>query len=182
MIKKFAIPLIALVALTLVVGLALPRGWRVEQELVIAAPPQRIFPLLFDLKRWQEWSVWTRTMDPQLRNTYEGPSDGVGAKWLWLGPKMGRGQLLIVASDPVRGIELEESIEAEVPNAHASIAFTAVSGGTRVTWLDQGTLPPIVGGFFRGVVEDRLNADFSTSLRKLKSIVEGQPELGAGSP
>ena len=146
MIKKFAIALIALIAVTLAVGLALPRGWKVEQQVVIAAPPQKIHALLFDLKRWQDWSVWTRAMDPQLRNTYEGPQDGVGAKWLWLGPKMGRGQLLIVASDPLRGIELDQSIEAEAPNAHASITFTAEGSGTRVTWLDQGTLPPIVGG------------------------------------
>ena len=80
MIKKFAIALIALIAVTLAVGLALPRGWEVEQQVVIAAPPQKIHALLFDLKRWQDWSVWTRAMDPQLRNTYEGPQDGVGAK------------------------------------------------------------------------------------------------------
>ena len=93
MIKKIAIALVAAVLLALGVGLALPREWKVEQQVVIHKPPARIHPLLFDLRRWQDWSVWTRAMDPQLRNTYEGPQDGVGAKWLWLGPKMGRGRI-----------------------------------------------------------------------------------------
>lgn len=183
MIKKFSIALVALIVLTLGVGLVLPRTWRVERHVVINAAPARIHPLLFDLKRWQEWSVWTRAMDPLLRNTYEGPQDGVGAKWLWLGPTMGRGQLVITASDPLRGIELDESIESEVVNAKASLAFSAEGGATRVTWVDEGTLPLIVGGFFGGTVEDRLGAHFATSLEKLKAVVEAQaPTSSPGSP
>ncbi|MDP1829695.1 MAG: SRPBCC family protein [Archangium sp.] len=174
MIKKFSIALVALIVLTLAVGLVLPRTWRVERHVVINATPARIHPLLFDLKRWQEWSVWTRALDPMLRNTYEGPQDGVGAKWMWLGPTMGRGQIVITASDPLRGVELDESIESEVVNARASLAFTAEGDATRVTWVDEGTLPPVVGGFFRGTVEDRLGAHFATSLEKLKAVVEAQ--------
>lgn len=174
MIKKFAIALVALVAITLCVGAALPQRWKVERHVVINAAPERIHPLLFDLKRWQDWSVWTRAMDPQVRNTYEGPQDGVGAKWLWLGPKMGRGQVVIVASEPHRGIELDESIEAEAANAHASLTFSTEGSATRVTWVDEGTLPPIAGGFFRGTVEDQLGSHFAASLEKLKAVVEAQ--------
>lgn len=176
MIKKIAIALVALALATLGVGFLLPRGWKVERHVVIHAPPTRIHPLLFDLRRWQDWSVWTRAMDPALRNTYEGPQDGVGAKWSWLGPKMGRGRIEIVASDPQRGIELAEAIESEVVNAHASLAFTPEGEGTRVTWRDEGTLPPIVGGFFRSTVEEVLAANLAAGLEKLKATVEALPE------
>lgn len=172
MIKKFSISLVVATLVLLGVGFALPRTWRVERHVVIAAPPAAIHALLFDLKRWQEWSVWNRTIDPLLRNTYEGPHDGVGARWLWLGPTMGRGQVVIVASDPQRGIELDETIESEVVNAHASLTFTAEGDATRVTWVDEGTLPLIMGGFFRGVVEDGLALHISTSLQKLKALLE----------
>lgn len=183
MIKKFSIILVALTVLTLGAGLVLPRTWRVERHVVINAPPERIHPLLFDLKRWQEWSLWTRAMDPLLRNTYEGPQDGVGAKWLWLGPTMGRGQIVITASDPQHGIELDESIESEVVNARASFAFTSEGDATRVTWVDEGTLPLVAGGFFRGTLEEKLGAHLAASLERLKAVVEAQaPTNSTGSP
>ena len=172
MTRKFALAVIAVIFVTLGVGAALPRSWKVERHVVINAAPERVHRLVFDLKRWQDWSVWTRALDPQLRNTYEGPQDGVGAKWLWLGPKMGRGQMVIVASDPLRGIELDEALESETVNAHASLTFTTEAGGTRVTWVDEGTLPPITGGLFRRTVEDQLGSHLATSLEKLKAVVE----------
>ena len=172
MIKKFAIALAAAVLLALAVGLVLPRSWRVEREVQIFAEPSRVHALLFDLKRWQEWSVWNRAMDPLLHNTYEGPYEGVGAKWLWLGPKMGRGQMMIVASDPLRGIELEQAIESEVVNARASLSLTAEGSATRVVWIDEGTLPLITGGIFRGTVEHELGEHLQASLGKLKELAE----------
>ena len=174
MIKKFAFAAIAVTVLALTAAFLLPRAWRVERQVVIDAGPERVHALLFDLRRWQDWSVWNRTMDPQLRNAYEGPQDGVGAKWLWLGPKMGRGQLVIVASDPQRGLELDQAIESDQVNAHASFTFTPEGSSTRVTWVDQGTLPPLAGGFFRNTMQERLGAHLEASLTKLKTIVEAQ--------
>lgn len=176
MIKKFAFAAITVTLLALAAAFLLPREWRVERQVVINAAPARVYPLLFDLKRWQDWAVWNRTMDPQLRNAYEGPQDGVGAKWLWLGPKMGRGRLVIVAADPQRGIELEQAIESDQVNAHASLTFTPEGDATRITWVDEGTLPPLAGGFFRNTMQEQLGAHLEASLTKLKTIVEAQAQ------
>ncbi len=175
MIKKIAIALIALVLLVGVGAAALPRTWRVEQQVVIASSPERIHPFLNDLKRWQEWSPWTRALDPQLRNMFEGPQDGVGARWSWLGPKMGQGRIEIVESDPTQGIALSEALESPTENARARIRFTREGAQTRVTWTDEGTLPLMVGGFFKGTVETRLSAHLATGLQKLKVLVEALP-------
>lgn len=174
MIKKIAIALIAVVLIALGVGLSLPRDWEVERAILINSTPERIAPFIIDLKRWQEWSVWTKAFDPLMRNTYEGPADGVGAKWLWLGPTMGRGRIEIVAADNTRGIELEQALESELANAHATIAFTVEGTQTRVTWRDRGTLP-VLGGVFLGHVEATLGNNFEVSLEKLKSLVEALP-------
>lgn len=182
MIKKIAIALVALVVLTTAVGAALPRTWRVERSVVIASTPERIFPYLNDLKRWQEWSVWTKAMDPLVRHMFEGPQDGVGARWSWLGPKMGQGKIEIVEADPAVGISLSESIESPTENAHASLRFTREGAQTRVTWIDEGTLPWVVGGFFRGTVEEVLSANFETSLNKLKAVVEALPPPPVAAP
>lgn len=176
MLKKIAIAVVAAVLAVLGVAAVLPRSWSVERSIVIRSTPERIYPFLFDLRRWQEWSAWTRAIDPLVRHTYEGPQDGVGAKWIWMGPRMGRGQLEIVAADPSTGIELAQAIESEVVNAKASLRFSREAEGTRLTWRDEGTLPLLVGGFFRGTVEELLAAHLDASLEKLKATVEALPE------
>ncbi|MGV3623281.1 MAG: SRPBCC family protein, partial [Archangium sp.] len=171
MTKKIAIALIAVVLIALGVGLALPRSWEIERSIVIDATPERIAPFVLDLHRWQEWSVWTRAMDPAVRNTFEGPADGVGAKWLWLGPVMGRGRIEIVAADPKRGIELAQALESERVNSHGTIAFSTEGSATRVTWIDRGELP-LLGGFFKSAFEERLGENLEKSLSKLKLVVD----------
>lgn len=172
LIKKFAIGLTLAVVAGLGVAAALPRTWKVERSILIAAPAEKIVPLVVDLKRWQDWSPWTRAMDPALRNIYEGQQDGVGAKWSWLGPQMGSGKIEIVAVD-AQSIEIEECIESAEPNARAWFRFSAEGEGTRVTWRDEGTLPPL-GGLFRATVEEELGAHFEKGLSKLKGIVESK--------
>jgi hypothetical protein len=88
---------------------------------------------------------------------------------------MGRGQLVIVASDPQRGIELEQAIESDAVNARATLSLTTEGTATRLTWVDEGTLPPIMGGLYRGTVETRLGEQMEMSLAKLKALLEVVP-------
>lgn len=163
---------IVLVLAGAAVGAALPRTWRVEQRVTIAAPPERIHPLVEDLKRWQEWTVWTKARDPALRNIYEGEASGVGARWTWMGPKMGQGTLEIVEASTETGVTLAQAIESSNPNSRATIRYVRTAEGTEVIWVDEGTLPVLVGGLFRNVVEERLGAALAESLAKLKSVAE----------
>lgn len=175
MIKKIAIALVVAVAGAGAIAASMPRTWKVEQSVVIDAPPERIHPFVDDLKHWQEWSPWTKSLDPAVRHLFEGEPNGVGARWTWMGPKMGQGTIEIVESSPTTGITLVETIEAATPNARATIRYSAEGPGTRVTWTDEGTLPIVVGGLFRGTVEAQLSAFLSRGLEKLKATVEAAP-------
>jgi hypothetical protein len=174
-LRVVAMIVVGLLLLLISVGALLPRGWRVERSVVIEAPVERVHPLISTLRRWQEWSVWTRELDPLVRHTFEGPERGVGARWSWLGPKMGRGSLQITWEDPARGVTLAQAIEDESSNARASFTYTAEPTGTRVTWVDEGVLPVVLGGFFRSMVEARLGANLEAGLQKLKRVVEALP-------
>lgn len=173
-IKKIALALVFAVLGTVGVGLLLPRSWSVERSIVIDRPASQIYPLLFDLRRWQEWTVWTKAMDPLVRHSYEGPQDGVGAKMIWLGPKLGRGRIEITAAEATTGIELDEALESDLVNAHASLEFAAEGERTRVTWRDEGTLP-LGAGIFLGTMEETLGSHLDASLKKLKATVEALP-------
>lgn len=156
----------------MLLGLCLPRQWFVEQELFIAAKPAAVHGWVANPSRWTAWTVWTRELDPHGRWTASGPQEGVGAAVSWLGPVAGRGQLRIIAADPQSGIELEQAIESEEPNSRASIQYVAHGDGTTVRWRDEGTLPPVVGGYFKGAHEKKLSAQLHASLGKLKVLVE----------
>lgn len=174
MVKKLAIVVLVFVSLVAGIGLLLPRAWHVERAVVIDAPPERILPFVASLKRWQDWSVWTRSFDPKASHTYVGPESGPGARWQWSGPTIGHGAMTVTAAD-VTGVSLDEAIESDSVNARARLAFTPLDAQrTRVTWTDDGTLPPM-GGFFRDLVEASLGGHFETGLATLKRVVEAQP-------
>lgn len=173
--KKVLIGLLVVVALLLLVGAALPRTWKVERSLVIAAPAATIHPWIDDLKRWPEWAAWNKEMDPAVKWTYSGPAKGVGASWQWDGPVMGHGAMTITRSEPDKGVWIDEKIEGDEVNAHGSLTFAPDGAGTKVTWRDEGTLPPVIGGYFRGYIEGMLGDHFAKGLQKLK----GQVEKGA---
>jgi hypothetical protein len=85
MLKKAAVFVGAVALLIATIGALLPRQWRVERSIRVEAPPERVLPFVANLRRWQDWAVWTKTMDPKLVNTWGGPDEGVGARWQWQG-------------------------------------------------------------------------------------------------
>src|SRR5688572_14419408 len=103
----------ALMAVLVVVGLFLPRQWRVEQVVLVNAGPEHIYPMVNDLKQWQSWAAWNKEMDPAVKWEYAGPASGVGASWAWDGPQMGHGKMTITRSDPGAGVWVDEMIETD---------------------------------------------------------------------
>ncbi|MFY0527484.1 SRPBCC family protein [Archangium gephyra] len=172
-LKRLGLGFVGLVVVLTVVGLFLPRQWKVERSIVINASPEHIHPLVDDLKAWQSWAAWTKDMDPEVKNEYGGPASGVGAWWAWEGPKMGLGKMTITKSDVAAGVWIDEMIETrEAVNAHGSLTWTQEGGGTKVTWVDSGTLPPIMGGYFVGMINTMLGNNFQQGLKHLKAEVE----------
>ena len=170
--KKILIGVAAVLALLAIVGALLPRNWKVERTIAIAAAPAAIHPWVDDLHRWSEWAAWNKAMDPEVKWVYAGPARGVGASWAWDGPKMGHGKMTIAKSDPEKGVWVDECIEGDEVNAHSALVFTAAEGKTTVTWTDEGTLPPVIGGYFRGFIESMLIEHFDVGLKNLKALAE----------
>jgi Polyketide cyclase / dehydrase and lipid transport len=171
-LKIVGLGFVGLVVVLTVVGLLLPRQWKVERSVVIQAAPEHIHPLIEDLKAWQSWAAWTKDMDPEVKNEYGGPTTGVGAWWSWSGPVMGHGKMTITKSDVAAGVWVDEMIETDKEvNAHGSLTWTQEGGGTKVTWVDTGTLPPM-GGYFVGMIEGMLGDNFEVGLKHLKAEVE----------
>jgi hypothetical protein len=170
------LPILALVAapVAALLGYAAtrPGTLRVERSTTIAAPPERILPLLQDFRRWMEWSPWEK-LDPDMKRTYGGEPTGIGATYAWEGRKAGAGRMKITQATPFR---VTFDLHFEKPFRASNIGeFTLQSAGgaTAVTWSMDGPRPfvsKLMGVF---VNMDRLiGKDFEAGLASLKSIAE----------
>lgn len=168
--KKIAMVVLVGALLSALVLAALPRTWSVERSITIAAPEEKIAPLIVDLRRWQDWSPWNKANAPLARFTYEGPTQGVGARWRWLGPVMGRGALEVTSAIP-GFISLDQALDGDQVNAHATFSFQKQGENTVVTWRDSGELP-FFSGVFVGTVEATMEKQMQSGLEKLKASVE----------
>ncbi len=174
--------ILGLVAAVVVVGLLLPRQWSVEETVVINAGPEHIHPLVDDLKEWQSWAAWTKAMDPEVVYDYSPKAAGEGAWWTWKGPVMGLGKMIITKSDPATGVWVDEMINSEEVNAKGSLTWTREGEATKVKWVDSGTLPPVIGGYFVGFFNKMLSENFQTGLQNLKAVAEKRQAAGQAAP
>ncbi|HEX6985208.1 MAG TPA: SRPBCC family protein [Planctomycetaceae bacterium] len=156
-----------------VYGLTLPNEWRVEESVVVAAPPEAVYPLLATPKRWAEWSAWSAERDPSLKFAYDGPEAGKGASFSWLGERLGHGKIVLTEAKPGESIRYELVLQGETFSENGRIALEPTEEGTRVTWTDGGELDGTLGRLFRERLEASVAAEFAASLERLKGVAEG---------
>ena len=74
-----ALYLIAAVVVIFLIVVALqPAAFTVTRSARLAVPPEKVFPHVNDLHQWEAWSPWAK-MDPNSKNSFQGPASGVGA-------------------------------------------------------------------------------------------------------
>lgn len=132
--------MVVLIALFFVIGFFLKGNWEVSENITVKAKAEQIYPFVANLKKWQEWSPWTLDKDPTMSFTYEGPEEGVGARWNWRSEKMGVGWIKIVEADPEHGIKylLFIDMKGSLSTIHGQIAFEAQGDDTLIRWTDHG--------------------------------------------
>lgn len=172
-VKKILIGLVLLVVALLVVSLFLPSAVSVARSTSIAAPPEAVFPFVNDLKKTNEWSPWV-ARDPDMRQTFEGPGQGVGTKATWQSdhPDVGSGSQEIIES--VENQKVRVALDfGEQGIATAGFLLEPVDDGTKVTWHFETELGfnPVMR--YMGLMFDTwIGAEYETGLASLKTLVE----------
>ncbi|ANH76546.1 polyketide cyclase / dehydrase and lipid transport family protein [Ralstonia insidiosa] len=177
MLKVIAIVIV--VAIVAVLGFAAtrPDSFRVQREIDIKAPPEKVFALIDDFHHWTAWSPWEK-LDPAMKRTYGGPTNGKGANYAWEGSsKVGAGRMEIVdtslSNAPAR---IQIQLDFLKPfEAHNTAEFTLKPAGdlTHVTWAMYGPSPfisKVMGLFFS--MDAVIGKDFEAGLANLKSAAE----------
>ena len=164
--------LAVLVLLLAVIGLLLPRRYRVERSAVIKARPEVVFAQVADLRAWKNWGVWFER-DPQMQITYSETTAAVGGWSEWKIKSQGNGKATLTRLTPPT--EVEYSLQFEGMGFASQGNFTLIprTDGVRVVWADTGDLGlnPISRWF--GLFLDRMiGPDFAAGLAKLRSFCE----------
>lgn len=167
---------VLLLALALVLGWAAtqPDNFRIERQITIDAPPERIFPLINDYRRWALWSPWEKK-DPGMQRTHSGPDKGVGAVYEWSGNQdVGSGRMEIIQSVPDSRIAIDLHFVTPF-TARNTTEFMLEPGGasTVVTWAMYGPSPFIskLMGLFMST-DKMVGGDFETGLAAMKKLAE----------
>ena len=132
-LKNLFIFLIVIAAALAIIAQLLPATFKVERTIIIRAGAEKIYPLVNDVSKWPEWTVWNKENDPTIVFTYEGPAEGVGAVSKWESKKSGAGMFTITESDPAKGVKTDLSF-AGAPPVRGWVTFAPAGTDTKVSF------------------------------------------------
>jgi hypothetical protein len=174
MLKIIAIIIVVAIAAVLLFAATRPDSFRVQRTLGIKAPPERIFPFIDDLHRFNTWNPYEKK-DPNIKGTYSGAASGKGAAYAFDGNKdVGKGSVEITESLPPRQVSMRLHMIEPIEASNA-VEFTLEPNGdvTNVTWAMHGPVPylgKIIHLFFN--MDGMVGRDFEAGLANLKAIAE----------
>jgi len=174
MLTKILVVLLVVVAGFLAYASTRPDTLRVQRSATIKAPPDKIFPLITDLRRWSVWSPWEKK-DPAMKRTFGGADSGQGAVYAWQGNSdVGEGRMEIVEATPPSKVAIQLDFIKPL-EGHNVAEFTLKPKGdaTDVTWVMYGPTPFIgkVLGVFMNM-DAMIGSDFEAGLASLKAAAE----------
>jgi uncharacterized protein YndB with AHSA1/START domain len=175
MVKKVLVGLAAAVAVLLILVVMQPGSYKVTRSISVNAAPAQVYAQINDFHQWDKWSPWAK-IDPNMKTTYSGSPQGVGASYYWIGnDDVGEGRMTILESNPNDRI----SIRLEFMKPFESLAVNTFllkpegSGGTSVSWEmagDQTFMGKAMTLF--ASMDSMIGADFERGLRQLKTASE----------
>jgi len=174
LLKVILIAVAVAIAALLALAATKPDTFRVQRTASIKAPPEKIFPLIDNLRDNAKWSPYYKK-DPAMKGAYSGPESGAGAQFDFDGNKdVGSGRVTI--SDSARPGKVTMRLQMFKPfTVDNVVQFTLAPKGemTDVTWAMQGKLPylaKIIHLFWD--MDSMVGRDFEAGLANLKAIVE----------
>ncbi|MEP6823644.1 MAG: SRPBCC family protein [Ramlibacter sp.] len=177
MIKTTLLSILGLLVLAVAVVAAIasqrPDTFRVARSTTIAAPAEKIFPMINGTQAFNVWNPYSKR-DPAMTGTYKGPASGPGGIYEFQSKKAGSGSFEVTrATAPTQvGMRLDMTAPFE---GHNQILFTLAPRGpaTEVTWAMEGPAPFL--SKFMGVIfnmDKMIGTDFEAGLADLKANAE----------
>lgn len=174
MIKKlFTLIFLAIIGFCIVAALQ-PSSFRISRSATISAPAATLFEHVNNLHQWDAWSPWAK-LDPNAKNSFEGPEAGVGAIMRWAGNyEVGEGSMTILQSTPASHIQFRlDFIKPFSGTNLADFNFTEENGKTKVEWVMTGE-NSFVGKAMSLIMncDKMVGGQFEKGLENLRAVTE----------
>jgi uncharacterized protein YndB with AHSA1/START domain len=164
--------LVGLLLILTLVGFFLPEKIEIARGITIDAPPEKVFAILENPKRWKEWSAWNKR-DPSMIMEFSGAEKGVGAKWAWKSKSEGDGSMEYVVSEPAAKLVYDLRFGANTQPSKGEFILNKYMAQTKVVWTmyaDSGANP--IYRWMSLLAEHFVGPDFEAGLNNLKALTE----------
>jgi uncharacterized protein YndB with AHSA1/START domain len=175
-LKTVGLVVMAAVVILLIFVSTRPDQFRIARTVTIKAPPDVIFPLIGDLRRFNEWNPFAKA-DPAIKLAYGATSAGPGGSYNWDSTgQAGKGRMEITESDAPKRVAMRLQFDKPMKaNNHVVFSLQPQGSATEVTWEMSGTY-----GFLHktlGVVfnfDKMVGGEFEKGLATLKAQAEAR--------
>jgi len=164
------------VAIVLVGGsFLLPSQAKVSRSIEITAPPEKVFAIVGDLRRFNEF--WPKSeLATNISYAFEGTESGLGQKLVWQSdhPEVGSGATTIVAYEPPGEVGFRTIADRE--RWLSGFVLVPTTTGTDVTWTYTTDLVGVPARWSGLLYEGRIGPEYEQGLEKLKAVAESPAE------
>jgi uncharacterized protein YndB with AHSA1/START domain len=176
MLSTIVIIVVLFVAAVLLYAATRPDTFALQRSASIAAPPEKVFALISDLKAFNTWNPFA-LKEPTAEIHYEGAAAGPGAAYSWKGKAMGAGRLEVVEAVAPAKVVLRLYFRKPM-QATNRVEFTLVPQGahaTQVTWAMTGPMPYLSKLMTMFVSMDKMmGGEFEAGLANLKAVAQAR--------
>ncbi len=165
--------LLAAAALASFAAFTKPDTFQIERRLVVKASPEKLWPLVSDLKAFHTWNPFG-AKDPSATVRFSAQTSGAGASYAWDGKVVGVGSMEMTELQDQRLARFKlDFLKPFEAHNQGEFALSPTAGGTEVRWTMQGPAP-LVSKIMDVVFNmDRMvGTDFEAGLAKLKTLAE----------
>ncbi len=175
---RFSLAFALLTVVLALAGLVLPRSYRVERAVTVAAAPEAVYPLVGDLARWRDWSP-SFARDPHMETRFSAATAGVGAWTEWSSARQGGGRAEVIAARAPEHLRYRMSFTGlpVVTEGAFDLVGTGGGHGVHVTWTSEARLgwSPLAR-WFGLLVRRAEGSDMERGLGALKARAEKNGE------
>ena len=148
------------------------KPFEIQASIVIEATPAKVFEVLNDLGRLEDWNPFL-TMDKTVTFSVSEKSVGPGAIFDYQGKRIGKGRMELISSGPDLIRFKMTFFNKKTEYADAEYRIVPEFEGTKVTWVMSGERDlkmQIIGKFLN--LDKMMTNNFNNGLKVLKAVIE----------
>jgi hypothetical protein len=177
MIGKILVSLVVLTIGVASVGMIVPDVARVERDIVIKAPKERVYALAADFHNWRAWSPFSGAAEVDVAG------EGVGQVLRWSDPSapLRTGEQILAGLSPLERVDTVLRY-SPLRVGEASLTFTETDEGVRAVWSFETRMRKDVDAWRKPfaayealVLRRQIGATYALGLSNLKRVAEAQP-------